>query len=582
MTAFLARLISRHDQTRLTVALDWLYRFIIPHRNRILGLMLLSSLASGIALLQPWLTKTVIDDALLAGDFGRLLWMALAIAFAGMFGTALSGLNRYLHTKLSGTILFTLRDDIYQHLQRMSPDFYSQWRIGDLFSRLDGDVAEIQRFAVDSLFSALSNILGLLGALALLVTLSWKLALIVAVLVPLDLLWLHWMRRKVETQSRRLRERSSDISSFMVETLPAMKFIQASVREEHEAGRLQLLSARYLRQLLRLQLTEYFTHALPGTLTSLTRTAAFVIGGYWVIQGTWQLGALIAFSTYLGMVVGPVQSLLSLYVSIQRMSVSLMRVQELRGAPITNMAKNDPALPLPDLLHGDIVLEQVSFTHSGRTIATLEQAGAHFLPGQKVALIGLSGSGKSTLIDLLQRFHVPSGGRILLDGMDIGSLDLASYRRKIAVVSQDIVLFRGSLADNMRYVAPHATDVQIAAALEQVQLTDLVAQLPEGINSPLAERGQQLSGGQRQRLAIARALLQKPVLLIMDEATSAVDEVTEQQVMARVDQLFSRCTRIIISHRSRTWRHADACWVLKQGQLIKLEAGGDNLCDIDG
>ena len=567
MTRWLAKLISSQEQARLADALHWLYQFVKPHRTAIYGLLLLSLIASGITLLQPWLTKMLIDDGLVAGNFNALLAVALAMVSVGILGTVLSGVSRYLHTRLSGQILFSLRDALYQHLQKLSPSFYSQWRMGDLFTRLDGDVAEIQRFAVDALFSAISNLLGLLGALILLVSLSWKLALLVLVLVPLELLWLRWMRRKVENNSRALREKASDISSFMVETLPAMKFIQAAVQEEREARRLRELSGNYLQQLLRLQLTEFFTQAVPNLLTSITRATAFIIGGYWVIQGTWQLGALIAFSTYLGMVIGPAQSLLGLYVSIQRMSVSLTRVQELQAAPIA--VTSEQARPLPIESPGRIELQGVSFTHQGRAEPTLSQVNAQFQAGQKIALVGGSGAGKSTLIDLLQRFYLPQEGVILLDGQDIQQFDLAAFRRKVAVVSQDIVLFRGSLADNLRYVAPAATDAEILAVLQQVQLQGLLDQLPQGIDTPLAERGQQLSGGQKQRIAIARALLQQPILLILDEATSAVDEATELRIMQEVDRLFARCTRIVISHRSHTWQQADACWLLRDGQLTQ-------------
>lgn len=564
--SWLARLISSQEQTRLTAALIWLYQFVKPQRNAIIGLLALSLIATFIMLLQPWLTKTLIDQGLIAGNFSVLLGVAIGMVLVGVLGTVLSGVNRYLHTQLSGKILFALRDALYRHLQKLSPAFYSRWRMGDLMTRLDGDVAEIQRFAVDALFSAISNLLGLIGALILLVSLSWKLALVVLLLVPLELVWLRWMRRKVEKNSRALREKSSDISSFMVETLPAMKFIQASVQEEREAQRLQNLSASYLQQLLRLQLTEFFTQAVPSFLTSITRAAAFIIGGYWVIQGTWQLGALIAFSTYLGMVIGPAQSLLGLYVSVQRMSVSLLRVQELQEVPIS-MDNRSNTQPIPSHAKGRIALQNLSFTHEGRTEPTLIAINAVFDAGQKIALIGDSGAGKSTLIDLLQRFYQPQHGTITLDNVDISQFDITEFRRKVAVVSQDIVIFRGSLADNLRYVAPDASDGHILSALEQVQLHSLVEQLPQGIHSPLAERGQQLSGGQKQRIAIARALLQKPLLLILDEATSAVDEHTEQRVMQEVDRLFAQCTRIVISHRSYTWQQADACWKIQQGRL---------------
>lgn len=563
MQRLIVRLIDSQNPEALQAALRWLYSFVHPHRLAIAGLLGLSVCASLLVLVQPWLTKLLIDDGLLARNFSMLVLIAGLMIVAGLLGTALSGVNRYLHTRLSGRILFALRDDLYRHLQTLSPSFYGQRRIGDLMSRLDGDVAEIQRFAVDSLFSAVSSVVGLVCAVAMLLTLSWKLSLLALVLIPLDVLWLRWMRRKVERDVRQLRERSADMSSFMVETLPVMKFIQSAGQQQRESRRLETLGQGYMSQLLRLQVTEFFTQAVPGTLTSLSRACAFLIGGYWVVQGTWQLGALIAFSTYLGMAVGPVQSLLGLYVAIQRMTVSLGRVMELRGEEPTVLT---PATPKPMPTSGELRFDNVHFSHPGRP-TTLRGIEARIPYGLKVALSGGSGVGKSTLIDLLQRHHDPQSGRVLLGEVDLRELDLFQLRRRIAVVSQDIVLFRGSLADNLAYAVPDASREAIAEVARLAQLDSLIASLPEGLDSPLGERGQQLSGGQKQRIAIARALLQDPLILVLDEATSAVDEATEREVIEAIDRLFAGRTRILISHRPSTLADADLRFELLDGVL---------------
>ncbi|MHC8313637.1 ABC transporter ATP-binding protein [Pseudomonas sp. GT1P32] len=563
MQRLIVRLIDSQNPEALQAALRWLYSFVRPHRLAIAGLLGLSVCASSLVLVQPWLTKLLIDDGLLARNFPMLVLIAGLMIVAGLLGTALSGINRYLHTRLSGRILFSLRDDLYRHLQTLSPSFYGQRRIGDLMSRLDGDVAEIQRFAVDSLFSAVSSVIGLVVAVAMLLTLSWKLSLLALVLIPLDVLWLRWMRRKVERDVRQLRERSADMSSFMVETLPVMKFIQSAGQQQRESRRLEALGQGYMSQLLRLQVTEFFTQAVPGTLTSLSRACAFLIGGYWVVQGTWQLGALIAFSTYLGMAVGPVQSLLGLYVAIQRMTVSLGRVMELRGEEPTVLT---PVEPRPMPTSGELRFDDVHFSHPGRP-STLRGIEARIPYGLKVALSGGSGVGKSTLIDLLQRHHDPQSGRVLLGEVDLRELDLFQLRRRIAVVSQDIVLFRGSLADNLAYAVPDASREAIAEVARLAQLDSLIDSLPEGLDSPLGERGQQLSGGQKQRIAIARALLQDPLILVLDEATSAVDEATEREVIEAIDRLFTGRTRILISHRPSTLADADLRFELLDGVL---------------
>ncbi|KIC80286.1 ABC transporter ATP-binding protein [Pseudomonas sp. C5pp] len=568
MGGLFARLVESSDPVLMRQALAWLYGFVRPHR-RAIGLLLGLSLgASLLALAQPWLVKTLIDEGLLAKDYQTLWHMAAIMIGAGLLGTVLAGVNRYLHTRLSGRILFALRDDLYRHLQQLSPTFYGRRRIGDILSRLDGDVAEIQRFAVDSLFSAVSAVIGLVGAVVLMLMLSWQLSLLLALLVPIEVLWLRWMRRKVEREVRNLRERSADVSSFLVETLPAMKFIQAAGQQGREAGRLDQLGQGYMRQLLKVQVTEFFTQAIPGTLTSWCRACAFLVGGWWVIQGTWQLGALIAFSTYMGMAVGPVQSLLGLYVAVQRMAVSLGRVMELKQEAVAVRPAANPQ-PMPDG-PGELRLEGVSFAHEGRQGAVLNDVQVCVPGGLKVAISGASGVGKSTLIDLLQRFYDPDAGRILLDGTDLRELDLAALRRRIAVVSQDIVLFRGTLAQNLAYGVPEASREELERVVRLARLDSLVDSLPLGLDGLLGERGQQLSGGQKQRIAIARAVLQAPAILVLDEATSAVDEATEREVIAAIDQLFAGRTRILISHRASTLADADLHLQLHAGQLQVL------------
>jgi ATP-binding cassette subfamily B protein len=265
------------------------------------------------------------------------------------------------------------------------------------------------------------------------------------------------------------------------------------------------------------------------------------------------------------MAVGPVQSLLGLYVALQRMTVSLGRVMELKREPAQVSQPAQPrALPAGA---GDLCFENLWFGHDERAQPVLRGINAQIPGGLKVAISGVSGVGKSTLLDLLQRFYDPDQGCIRLHGIDLRELDLLALRRRIAVVSQDIVLFRGSLADNLSYSAPHVSREEIEKVAKLAQLDSLIESMPLGLDSQLGERGQQLSGGQKQRIAIARALLQDPLILVLDEATSAVDEATEREVIAAIDQLFMGRTRILISHRPSTLAQAELRFELHDGQL---------------
>lgn len=574
----LVRIIDGADRAKLESGLVWLFTFVRPRMRAVVGLLGLSVCASLLALAQPWLIKQVIDEGILKKDFHHLLSTALTMVVIGFLSTLLSGASRYFHTQLSGRILFALRESLYGHLQKMAPSFYTNKRVGDILSRVDGDVSEIQRFSIDALFAAVSSIIGLIGAVSLMLVFSWQLTLILCVLVPLEVIWLRYMRRKVQVHAKLLRERSADVSSYLVEKLPAMKFVQACVQESAELKSYSGLGERYMDQLLKLQVVEFLTRAVPGTATSLSRALVFIVGGYWVISGQWQLGALIAFSTYLGMAVGPVQSMLGLYVSVQRMAVSLNRVLEIKDEPV--LVEDVCAVNSSNPSGADLVCRDVWFRYPGQEDYVIRNVNLDIRAGSKIALSGISGAGKSTLTDLLLRFYDPVFGRIILGNVDIRDMSLATLRKKVAIVSQDVTLFKGTLKENIAYSSAHSSMSEIERACEQANLADWISSLPNGLETQMGERGQRLSGGQKQRVAIARALLQRPDILILDEATSAVDEQTERKILEQIDLLFSGKTRIIISHRRSTLEGCDNAFMFHDGE-VKVRNPGNTLALTD-
>ncbi|MCG8359221.1 MAG: ABC transporter ATP-binding protein/permease, partial [Kiloniellales bacterium] len=472
----------------------------------------------------------------------------------------------------SSRILFALRESVFRHLQTLSPSFYARVRTGDLMTRLDGDLAEVQRFAVDSALALLNGVIVLIGAVALMLSLSWQLSLIAFALLPLQLLLLRYLRPRIKAMTRDLRGQASGLSSFLFERLSAVKFIQSIAGEAREARRLSGLQDDYFHGLRRLQMVNLAAATAPSLLTLVGTVFVFLAGGAMVIEGGLTLGTLIAFTAYLARATGPVHTLLGLWVALKRAQVSLERVCAITAE---RPAVETPALPtpLPASAAGAIELETVSFGYPDQARPVFENASASLPAGTKIAITGVSGAGKTTLIDLLHRHFDPEAGRITLDGVDLRDLSLAALRRSVAVVAQDCVLLPGTIADNIRYAVPEANEDALREAATRAGAHDFIAAQPEGYAAEVGTRGLKLSGGQRQRLAIARALLQDPLVLILDEATSGVDTETERAIADSIDQLFAGRTRIVISHRSTLAGDADAVFEVSNGKLTPITRG---------
>lgn len=549
--------------------MSWLFTFVRPHRRRLVFVLCLSLTGTAVALLQPFLTKVLIDDGLLAENM-TVIWQTCALMLAAAVVSALlGGCNRWLYVDVSARILNAMRGHVFGRLLAQAPSWFARTRTGDLIARIDGDIAEVQRFSVDTLLGGFNACIALLGSLAFMLYLSPTLTVLAFVLLPLNLLFLGRMRPRVERLTRDVRERASDMTAFLVERLGAVGLIQASAAESRERDRLQSLQERFRQDSLRLQLVNHVTATVPGLLTAASTAVVFIAGGWLALHGRLTVGTLIAFSAYLARANGPVQSLLGLYVAAQRARVSLARVAEVVDAePAVTELAQPVALPRGC---GRLVLRKVEFGY-GDGQPVLRGVDLDVPAGAKVVISGRSGAGKSTLIDLLLRYQDPARGSIELDGVDLRQLRLMELRGAVALVAQDAPMLAGSVLENLCYARPEATEVEVLAAARQAQVDEFAQRLPQGYQTQVGSRGTRLSGGQRQRLAIARALLQNPRVLLLDEATSAVDAATEADIVASLDRLFHDRTRIVVTHRPAAAGAAHLSAMLGRDGVLRLMA----------
>jgi len=514
--------------------------YLVPYWPRLALVLLAGVAATAFGLVQPYISKLLIDDALVHRDMRMLIIVSMAMIAVTAAGFALNILSSYQYVRVSASVLFDMRVALYRHLQTLSPRFWASRQLGDIVSRINNDIAEVQRVSADSLLSVLSNVVFLIGSAAIMVSLSPRLFLVSVTAVPVSVWALRHYQVRLADRVRALRERSADIGSFLLESLLGIRLVVSTNAESREVERFRGQNQSFVEALMRMQLTSFLAAAVPGTVLTLATAAIFLYGGKLVIDGDLTIGSLVAIMAYHMRLLAPVQTLMSLYTNLVSGGVSLTRVWELFDTQPEVTER--PKIPLKEV-RGEIEFDRVSFHHRGDAILS----GLCFRaePGRICAILGPSGAGKSTIADLILRFYDPDGGAIRLDGHDLRDLAFSDLRGAVALVDQSPYLFRASVRENIRYSLPSATDAEIAAAAQAAALPERILELPV-----VAERGQSLSAGERQRIAIARALLVNPKVLVLDEPTSALDEANERAIADALIRAAEGRTVILITHRS--------------------------------
>ena len=543
------------------------FGYIVPYWRQLAGVLAISLVSTSISLLLPYLiTKLLVDDALVARNAVALRQIVILFLLSGAVGFVLSVVSGLSYTRVSAAILFDMRRDLYRHLQRLSPRFYASARIGDIISRINNDIGEIQRVVAEAALAWFGNVLFLAGSAGSLIWLDWKLFLVGIAALPPAVWALGRYRRMLEAQTTEIRTRSADVGSFLIDTLLGMRTVVTSAAEQREVQRFSRLNDAFVATLMGLQRTHYVAGGVPSLLVSIGVAAVFAYGGWRVIDNTMSLGTLAAFMAYQARIVAPVQALMGLYSALATARVSWRRVAELLDvAP--DLVEAPDALPL-GAIRGEIEFDGVTLAHP-RGGVLLDNVSFTVPAGATFAIVGPSGGGKSTIADLIVRLLDPDAGTVRLDGRDLRTLALGELRRRVQSVEQAPLLFHASIEENLRYVNPEATGADVERALDHAGLTSFVAGLPDGIRTIVGDRGLAVSAGERQRLALARAFLADPAVLVLDEPSSALDPVAERQIIEGIRRVMRGRTTILISHRLDLVRSADAAIVLDGARVVQ-------------
>lgn len=555
-----------------------LLAYIKPYTRRLALAVVCIIMAAGANLYLPWIIKDMIDDVLMSKDMVMLNLIAAGILVV-MFtrGVFYYG-QSYLVSYVGQRVIIDVRSVLFRKFQRMPLSYYDKQQTGTVMSYITNDVAVMQSAIVDNLIELVTEGSILIGSLAMMIYLDWKLSLLTLMTIPLVGFAMKIFGRKLKRSSTVIQERVAEITSLLQESISAIRVVKSFVRESYEIKRFEEQNWRNFQAAMKnVKLSSLLTPTVEF-LAAIAVTFIVWFGGYEVVNEVITAGELVAFLTYAVNLANPVKRLSRVYAAIQKAMAAADRVFAVMdlNEKITDVPG---AKPLPPI-KGKVEFKDITFSYKEGQPA-LQHVSLKAEPGQMIALVGPSGSGKSTIANLIPRFYDVDSGVITIDDHDIRQVTADSLREQIGLVPQETMLFSTSVMENIRYGRLEATDEEVIEAAKAANAEEFIKELPEGYDTKLGERGLNLSGGQRQRLAIARAILKNPRVLILDEATSALDTESEKIVQDALDNLMVGRTSFVIAHRLSTIFNADQIFVVENGHLREhgtheelLAAGG--------
>jgi len=603
---------EERDKPRITrVLMSRIWEFAKPYTWLVIGLLTTILLISAITLISPLLYRDLIDNAIPNRNIKRLNLLALGMIGVPILNGLIGILQRRFNARIGEGMIYDLRRALYAHIQRMSLRFFTQTRTGELMSRLNNDVIGAQRAISNTLVSILSNIVSLVATLSIMLALEWRLTLLGLVILPLFIYPARRVGRVLRVLSRRSMEMNAEMNATMNETLniSGALLVKLFGREERELQRFSRDGSAVRDIGIRSAVVGHWFFMILSVVSAVGSAVVFWVGGHLVLRGEFTIGTIVAFGTYLTQLYGPLMALTNAQVEFAQSMVSFERVFEVLDIPL-EIAEKREAKSLSGV-KGKIQFEGVSFAYEGletekigldeiarfswrgggeallkrgkqKTIESkpangeeirprwaLKDVSFTIEPGELVALVGPSGAGKTTTTYMIPRLYDPTEGRILIDGEELRDITLKSLVENIGMVTQETYLFYDTIRANLLYARPDANEKEIIAAAKAANIHDFIVDLQDGYDTVVGERGYRLSGGERQRIAIARVILKDPCVLVLDEATSHLDSLSEELIQQALHHVMKGRSSLVIAHRLSTILAADKILVMDDGKLVE-------------
>jgi ATP-binding cassette subfamily B protein len=586
------------------------FKYSQPYRWQLAGMLVCICISTGLGLLTPLVMRDLIDRTLPAGDVQRLIRLAIALLAIPIVSSAVSVVQRQLNARVGEGVIYDLRSALYGHLQRMSLRFFTHTRVGELMSRLNNDVVGAQNAVNSTLVSMFSHTVQTIALLAVMISLEWRLTLVSLAILPLFFLAARYMGSKLRLIARRQMQVNAEMNAMVNETLNigGALLVKLFGRTDQEVERFQQRAGSVRDMGISRSMLGSILFAIIGLVMAVGVALVYGLGGYFVILGTFSIGTIVAFGSYINHLYSSLQGLANAPVEFSTSVVSFERVFEVIDLPL-DIDDRAGAVELGEV-QGQLVFDDVCFQYnddddnllkyvqrlgqidqvegvlsgaqtdhkadeaeenaaSQARDTALEDISFAIQPGQLAALVGPSGAGKTTLTYLVPRLYDPTQGRILLDGHDLRDVTVDSLSRQIGMVTQENYLFHDTIRTNLTYAKLDATQAKLEEACRAANIHDFIADLPDGYDTIVGERGYRLSGGEKQRIALARVILKDPRILVLDEATSHLDSESEAVIQEALKRVMAGRTSLVIAHRLSTILAADLILVLDRGRIVE-------------